>query len=149
LSDTDYDHRNISGPGGTPQSKFSTMMSLSDPDGANPLVAALLWLQGTMLGTVATVIAVIAVAGVGALMLTGRLDWRQGATVVFGCFVLFGATNIAAGIRQSFSGTEALERSSPPPPIPATVVQLIVPKPRPAFDPYAGAAPARPQQPIH
>ena len=125
------------------------MMSLAEPDGANPFVVALQWLQGAMLGSVATAIAVVAVAGVGALMLTGRLDWRRGATVVFGCFVLFGAAGIAAGIREGFGGTDLGERSPPPPPVPAVIVPPVAPKPAPAFDPYAGAAPAQSQQPIH
>lgn len=135
--------------GGTPWPVASNMMSLSVPDGVHPLVAAMQWLQATMLGTVATIIAVIAVAGVGALMLTGRLDGRRGATVVFGCFVLFGAANIAAGIRGSLNGEELVYHPLPPPPVPATVVPPLRPKPPPSFDPYAGAAPARPQQPIN
>lgn len=102
-----------------------------------------------MLGSVATAIAVIAVAGVGALMLTGRLDWRRGATVVFGCFVLFGAATIAAGIRGSLTGEEVVYHSLPPLPVPVAIVPPIRPKPLPSFDPYAGAAPARPQQPIN
>jgi len=72
-----------------------------DPAGSNVIVGALGWLQGTLLGTVATVAAVIAVAAVGFMMLTGRLNWRYGGTVILGCFVLFGAGAIVAGIRQS------------------------------------------------
>ena len=60
------------------------------------LVAALGWLQGTLLGNVATAVAVMAVAAVGFMMLTGRLNWRFGATVIIGCFVLFGAASIVA-----------------------------------------------------
>ena len=59
------------------------------------------WLEGTLLGTVATVIAVIAVASVGFMMLTGRMNWRHGAVVILGCFILFGAASIVAGIRQA------------------------------------------------
>jgi type IV secretion system protein VirB2 len=59
------------------------------------------WLQGTLLGTVATVAAVIAVATVGLMMLTGRINWRYGVTVIFGCFVLFGASTIVAGIHST------------------------------------------------
>jgi len=135
--------------GGTRWPVASNMMSLTDPDGVHPLVAAMQWLQASMLGTVATAIAVIAVAGVGALMLTGRLDWRRGATVVLGCFVLFGAANIAAGIRDSLNAEEVVFHAAPPPPVPVAVVPLFSPKPAPDFDPYAGAAPARPQEPIH
>lgn len=72
-----------------------------DPAGSGPIVAAVHWLQGTLLGTIATVIAVIAVASVGFLMLTGRINWRYGATVILGCFILFGAASIVAGIQST------------------------------------------------
>jgi type IV secretory pathway VirB2 component (pilin) len=147
-SDTGYDRLVIGRIGVADLRAFRTMMSLSDPDGANPLVVAAQWLQATMLGTVATAIAVIAVTGVGVLMLTGRLDWRRGATVVFGCFVLFGAASMAAGIRGGLSGEEIATRSSPLPPVPVIIVRPVTPKPLPGFDPYAGAAPARSQKPI-
>lgn len=77
--------------------------SFSDPAGSGPIVGALHWLQGTLLGTVATVVAVMAVASVGFLMLTGRLNWRYGATVILGCFILFGAASIVAGIHATAS----------------------------------------------
>ncbi|USI73436.1 TrbC/VirB2 family protein [Sphingomonas morindae] len=72
-----------------------------DPAGSGPIVAALGWLQGTLLGNVATAVAVIAVAMVGFMMLTGRLNWRFGATVIVGCFVLFGASAIVTGIQST------------------------------------------------
>ena len=78
--------------------------SLSDPAGSSVIVGAMRWLQGTLLGTVATVAAVIAVASVGLLMLTGRISWRYGATVIIGCFILFGAASIVAGIQSSVAG---------------------------------------------
>ena len=37
----------------------------TDPAGSGPIVAALGWLQGTLLGNVATAVAVMAVAAVG------------------------------------------------------------------------------------
>ena len=73
----------------------------SDPAGSGVLVSAVGWLQGTLLGTVATVAAVIAVATVGFMMLTGRINWRYGVTVILGCFILFGATSIVAGIHSA------------------------------------------------
>ena len=73
----------------------------ADPAGSGPIVAALMWLQGTLLGNVATAVAVMAVAAVGFMMLTGRLNWRFGATVIIGCFVLFGAASIVAGIQSA------------------------------------------------
>jgi type IV secretion system protein VirB2 len=75
--------------------------SLSDPAGSGVIVAAVRWLEGTLLGTIATVVAVIAVASVGFLMLTGRINWRYGATVILGCFILFGAASIVAGIQST------------------------------------------------
>ena len=75
-----------------------------DPQGSGVLVNAVGWLQGTLLGTVATTVAVIAVAAVGFMMLTGRLDWRRGAVVIVGCFIVFGAASIVAGIRAAATG---------------------------------------------
>lgn len=72
-----------------------------DPAGSSPLVGALTWVQGTLLGNLATTAAVIAVAACGFMMLTGRLDWRRGLTVIVGCFVLFGAATIVAGIQTA------------------------------------------------
>lgn len=51
-----------------------------------------------------TVVAIIAVASVGFLMLTGRMSWRYGATVILGCFILFGAASIVGGIQASAGG---------------------------------------------
>lgn len=75
--------------------------SYSDPQGSGAIVAAIAWLQGTLLGTIATTVAVVAVATVGFMMLTGRINWRYGATVVLGCFILFGAASIVAGIHSA------------------------------------------------
>lgn len=74
------------------------------PDGAQPIEAAMGWLQGTLIGNIATTAAVIAVAVVGLMMLTGRMNWRHGITVVFGCFILFGASSIVAGIQSAAAG---------------------------------------------
>ena len=73
----------------------------ADPTGSGPIVAALTWMQGTLLGTVATAVAVMAVAAVGFMMLTGRMNWRFGATVIIGCFILFGAASIVGGIQSA------------------------------------------------
>lgn len=75
-----------------------------DPQGSGPILGAVTWMQGTLLGNVATVVAVIAVAAVGFMMLTGRMNWRYGATVILGCFILFGAASIVGGIRQAAGG---------------------------------------------
>ncbi len=75
----------------------------SDPAGSGPILGALQWVQGTLLGNLATTAAVIAVAAVGFMMLTGRIDWRRGVTVVLGAFIVFGAAAIVAGLRDAAS----------------------------------------------
>lgn len=86
-----------------PTGAFAQTASL-DPAGSGVLLAGVNWLQGTLLGNVATAVAVIAVAAVGFMMLTGRLNWRYGATVILGCFILFGAAAIVGGIRSVATG---------------------------------------------
>lgn len=86
-----------------PQAAFA-QTAVADPQGSGPIVNALNWMQGTLLGNVATTAAVIAVAVVGMMMLTGRMNWRFGTTVIVGCFVLFGATAIVSGIRVAAVG---------------------------------------------
>jgi limonene-1,2-epoxide hydrolase len=92
-----------------------------------------------LLGSIATTVAVIAVASVGYLMLTGRIDIRRAVQVVFGCFILFGASSIAQGIMAGVNGYDAQKVQSLPVyavPPPASYPQ----KPAQPFDPYAGAA---------
>ncbi len=74
---------------------------VADPQGSGPIVSALGWMQGTLLGNVATAVAVMAVAAVGFMMLTGRMNWRFGATVILGTFILFGAGSIVTGIQSA------------------------------------------------
>lgn len=86
-----------------PQAALAQVQGVN-PQGSGPIVNALGWMQGTLLGNVATTAAVIAVAVVGLMMLTGRMNWRFGATVIIGCFVLFGATAIVSGIQATAAG---------------------------------------------
>lgn len=116
--------------------------SLADPTGSSALVAAVSWIEATALGTIATSVALTAVAAIGLMMLTGRVPVRRGITVLLGCFVLFGAPVIAAGIQQAVGngGIDApppeLTVATPPPPAPSPP-----PKTPPSnYDPYAGAA---------
>lgn len=83
-----------------PRAAFAQTVG-ANPQGSGPIVAALAWLQGTLLGNVATMVAVMAVAAVGFMMLTGRLNWRFGATVILGTFILFGAGAIVSGIQSA------------------------------------------------
>lgn len=117
--------------------------SLADPRGTSSLVAAAEWLEETLLGPVATGVALIAVAGVGYLTLSGRLHLRRGAEVLLGCFILFGAAAIAAGLREisSESASEVITAG----PIPIAPYALPASQPtstprNPGYDPYAGAS---------
>ena len=64
----------------------------------NPLVDALNWMMNILLGPVATAVAVMAVAGGGFMMLTGRMNWRYGGTVIVGVFIIFGAPRLVNSI---------------------------------------------------
>ena len=118
-------------------------LAYSYAPGSGAVAGAVQWLQSTLLGTVATTVAVIAVATVGLMMLSGRIDLRRGASVVLGCFILFGASSIASGIRSVAAAAgpapaEPVYRVDPwlpsPPPPPARTA------PPATSDPYAGAA---------
>lgn len=85
----------------TPTALLAQSQQAADPAGSGPIVNALAWMQSTLLGSVATAVAVMAVAAVGFMMLTGRINWRFGATVIIGVFILFGATTIVAGIQSA------------------------------------------------
>ncbi len=74
---------------------------VNSPQGSGPILGAVNWVQGTLLGNVATAAAVIAVAVIGFMMLTGRMNWKHGLTVIVGCFILFGAATIVGGIQMA------------------------------------------------
>jgi type IV secretory pathway VirB2 component (pilin) len=117
--------------------------SLADPSGSSAPVAAVRWIEGALLGTAATSVAVICVAAIGLMMLSGRISFRRAASVILGCFIVFGASSIAAAIHALAGGAGPAEAEpaftalsyapppEPPPPLPA-------PPANP--DPYAGAA---------
>ena len=109
--------------------------SLFDPPGTSPLAEAMGWITGTLFGTVAVSLCVIAVAVLGLMMLTGRLPVRRGLEVVLGCFVLLGAPVIASAF---IGGAQREAAPLPPPPPPAPPARAELP---PAdYDPYAGAS---------
>lgn len=116
--------------------------SYSNPAGSGVLGAAIGWLQGILLGPMAAVIAIIAVAAIGFMMLTGRIDVRRSVRVVLGCFIVFGAATIATGIVAALSSSSPGLRqdtaetpvfNAPPVPVPVNSVPAVT-------DPYAGAA---------
>lgn len=108
---------------------------LFDPPSTSPLGDAVGWIEGTLFGTVAVTLCVLAVAMVGLMMLTGRLPVRRGMQVVLGCFVLLGAPVIAAAFTATVHEQATLPPALPRPPAPP---RGEVP---PAdYDLYAGAS---------
>lgn len=113
--------------------------SLSDPPPVSAITSAASWVSELLFGPLANIIAVIAVAWVGFAMLSGRIEIRRGLSVVFGCFLLFGAKGIADGLRSVAASEERLASGSTPPapsfekPAPSAIAPN-------GFDPYAGAA---------
>jgi type IV secretory pathway VirB2 component (pilin) len=75
--------------------------SLFDAPASPVFAAAGEWVTGTLLGSVAVSLCVIAIAFVGLRMMTGHLAARDGLRVVIACFVLLGASTIAAGVRRA------------------------------------------------
>ena len=114
--------------------------TLVDPPGTSVVISAVAWLEGTLLGTLASTLAVIAIASVGLMMLGGRVNIRHGLTVILGCFILFGASTIAAGIMASLSGTDRVARTDAPAAPPPMVAAPPAPPPPANRDPYAGAS---------
>jgi type IV secretory pathway VirB2 component (pilin) len=114
--------------------------SLTDPTGSRPIAEGVAWVQGAALGSVATTVAVIAVAAIGLMMFAGRLELRRGITVVLGCFILFGAASIAAELTglDRADGLQGSVAASDPSPL-ASQLPASAPPPA-AYDPYAGAS---------
>ncbi len=113
-------------------------LSLTDPPTESPITEGFVWIQGAALGSAATIVAVVAVATIAILMLSGRLELRRGITVVMGCFILFGASGIAAAL-TGLAGADAMAVHSPQP-VPSPSRPLTPTPPASAYDPYAGAS---------
>ena len=113
--------------------------SLFDKPAQPVLGAAGEWTQGALGGTFATTLCVIAIAILGLLLLSGRLQVRRSVEVVLGCFLLLGAGLLAVQLQQLANGAAGTYR--------AGGEQVILPAPvetpplPPAnYDPYAGAS---------
>ncbi|MGF7152249.1 type IV secretory pathway VirB2 component (pilin) [Sphingomonas zeicaulis] len=111
---------------------------LTDPPSMSAVSHAVEWVSAISLGSIATLVAGVAVAAIGFLMLTGRLPLKRGVTVVLGGFILFGAQNIAEALINSSTdlayetekATTQLERPALAPAAPRSY----------GYDPYAGAS---------
>lgn len=104
----------------------------------DPLEAASGWVTGLIGGSLAIGLCVLAVAFVGMMMLSGRVDVRVGLRVVLGCFVLLGAPVIVS----AFIGASTSGRANTASP-PVATSQELNPRdelPPSDYDPYAGAS---------
>lgn len=117
-------------------------MSAIESSNANAINSAVGWLQSALIGTVATIVAITAIASVGFLMLAGRIDVRRAAQVVFGCFIIFGAATIANGILSAISrgdnSPDLAQTASPPQPLPGPPATAHVNST--PYNPYASPA---------
>ncbi len=113
--------------------------SLFDKPGQPVFGVASEWTHGVLGGSLATSLCVIAIAVLGLLLLTGRLQVRRSVEVVLGCFLLLGCGLLAAQLQQLAGGVAAGQG--------AATEQIIVPQQVPTqlappahYDPYAGAS---------
>jgi type IV secretory pathway VirB2 component (pilin) len=107
----------------------------------NALAAAVNWIELTLVGNLATAVAIIAIAWFGLMMLSGRFSSRRGIQLIVGCFIIFGASALASGIMSTLKAGTA-DAQTAPPESPVIAAGPAVPPPTPAvpYDPYAGAA---------
>ena len=100
------------------------------------------FVAGTLTGSLAAAIAIIAVGWFGLMVMSGRLSRRRGIQLILGCFIVFGAPLIAGGIIGSLEGGEASPELVPPPAAPPLKMPAAVQRPASSnpYDPYAGAA---------
>lgn len=104
--------------------------------GQTTLVDALNWVVELLTGSLATLVATIAVAFIGYATLEGRIAPREAIKTLIGCFVLFGAVGMANALMdhaQASNDGLPVSPQSPPPAAPARAEP-------PQFDPYAGAS---------
>ncbi len=116
---------------------MNALLAVSTLSGPSQPLRAVQWIVDLLVGPIGTSMAVIAVAWVGFSLLEGRLSVRRGATVVLGCFILFGAPTIAREL-LGLAGRDGGQIAAPDLP-PAAPLQSQPPLP-PQPDPYAGAS---------
>ncbi|WP_425505007.1 TrbC/VirB2 family protein [Sphingomonas ginsengisoli (ex An et al. 2013)] len=101
-----------------------------------------------MTGSLAVTVAVIAVAWIGLMLLTGKMNPRVSARTILGCFIVFGAGGLAAALLSLGSPSQEAEIAaiSPAPVAPITSPIAAPPsKPQTPSDPYAGAVLQQPR----
>jgi type IV secretory pathway VirB2 component (pilin) len=113
-------------------------------EGTSAIDQAVAWIENGLTGSLATSFAIIAIASLGYLMLTGRIDFRHAVRVIVGCFIVYGASTISTGIRAALPGAEgqgeAALAASPDTDRGVPALTNIPNVPARSYDPYAGAA---------
>lgn len=97
---------------------------------------AVRWIEDLMIGPVAALVATVGIAVIGLLFLNGTVHWNRAAKALLGCFVIFGAPSISAGLLNpvgTIFSTSHIQNDT---------AEFLGPPPRPPeqYDPYAGAA---------
>jgi type IV secretory pathway VirB2 component (pilin) len=113
--------------------------SLFDKPAQPVLGAAGEWTQGALGGTLATTLCVIAIAILGLLLLSGRLQVRRSVEVVLGCFLLLGAGLLAVQL-QRLAGQAGESGMAGGPQATLAEPAETPPLPPANSDPYAGAS---------
>lgn len=92
------------------------------------------WFMSALAGTVASLLAVIAVAALGFAMLSGRIDTGRAGRLLLGCALVFGAPVIGGALVR-------ISSAQPTPPAQAVAPAPIkLPDRSSGYDPYAGAS---------
>ncbi|MDZ4058033.1 MAG: TrbC/VirB2 family protein [Polynucleobacter sp.] len=115
-------------------------MTTGHPEASiSALVEAVQWAVAALTGSLATAAATLAVASFGYLVFMGQMDLRRAAQVILGCFILFSAPKIAAGLigLGTLSPNGHVESTLPPS---IKLPSLPQPNSHPTHDPYAAAA---------
>lgn len=112
-------------------------------DDQTAVTGALSSILELLVGPVAISVGVLAVAGVGFLLLQGRLPARRAGSIALGCFILFSATTVARALGGVSLSSAAVDAPAIDP-IPVPVYPQTS-APESAADPYGGAAAPPPE----
>ena len=100
------------------------------------LYAPVRWTEGVLTGTMATSVAIMALAAIGLRMLSGHIRYRRGFWVIVGCFMLFMAPVMSAALLVALGSQQppvAPVFANDPSPVPKSTQSA-------PYDPYAGAS---------
>jgi type IV secretory pathway VirB2 component (pilin) len=102
------------------------------------LLSALDWVQTLLLGTIGTTLASLAIAFIGFSMLRGMFSLRDGARVITGIFILFGAPIIARGLTGAPQSEPVRQEIIMPPTLGPSSAKVPASTNSNPFDPYLG-----------